>query len=394
MSAAQGVSLIVLNLNGQEHLERLFGSLSALDYPREKLEILFLDNGSTDESVSIVRERYSEARVIEFGENLGFAAAMNRGAAEASNEILVFLNNDLRVEPDFLGHLVRPIEEGRADASAAKMLSWDEREVQFSRGGTNFHGIAFQHGLGEPDGPDHSVGGETLFGCGAALAIPAKLFLEVGGFDDGFFAYYEDVDLGWRLWVLGYTVVTVPEARVYHHHSATSLKIDLHKIRVLHLRNPMMMIFKNYEQANLEKVLPAALLLSARRTWYLSGVDQHDFRIGREVETAERRGLLKRTRARREYEEAMSVPKLVVSDLVAVNDIVTGCPDLVEKRAWIQERRKRADRDILPLFLDPFRHAEANPEYMAAQAELCRFFGIDEIFRAAGCEVESAKTVR
>ena len=56
--------------------------------------------------------------------------------------------------------------------------------------------------------------------------------------------------------------------------------------------------------------------------------------------------------------------------------------------------RQRADRDILPLFLDPFRHAEANPEYMAAQAELCRFFGIDEIFRAAGCEVESAKTVR
>lgn len=377
------VSILVLNLNGRQHLERCFESVAALDYPRDRVEVLFLDNGSTDDSVAYMRQSHPGVRIVEFGSNLGYAVAMNRGVREAANEMLVFLNNDTTVDPDLVTHLVRPIVEGRATSTGAKILSWDGKKVGYAGGGTNFHGIAFQRGLDEVDGPQYSREEPTLFGCGAAMAIPRQVFLDVGGFDEDFFAYYEDVDLGWRLWVLGHEILYVPEAVVRHHHSATSLRIALHKIRVLHMRNPLLMIYKNYEMSALRSVLPAALLLSARRSWFLAGVDPADFRIGDDVGEPRKRGLLKRSRSREEYEAEMSIHKLAVSDLVAVNDIVGLSPGLLEKRRWIQEKRQRSDREIAPLFLEPFRSAEANPEYIRYQGEICAFFGIDELFSGA-----------
>jgi hypothetical protein len=236
--------------------------------------------------------------------------------------------------------------------------------------------------MGEPDGERFSRGGATLFGCGAAMAIPRTLFRDCGGFDPDFFAYYEDVDLGWRLRILGHRIVVVPDARVYHHHSATSFHIDLHRLRVLHYRNPLLMILKNYDDENLRRVLPAALLVSSRRTWYLSSVDPGPYRIGSEVRGggADRSWFRRKGRSRAEYEEATEVPKLVVSDLIAVNDVVDKFPGILEKRSWIQNRRKCPDAEILPLFRDPFRCAEENPDYVRFQERVCRLFGVYEMF--------------
>jgi GT2 family glycosyltransferase len=377
-----GVSILVLNFNGREHLERCFGSLEGLEYPADRLEVLFLDNASSDGSVEFVAERYPEVRIVRFERNLGFAAAMNAGVAEARHDVLVFLNNDTRVLPDSLRCLVRPIVEGRAGAAAAKIVSWDGSEVHFAGGGTNFHGIAFQIGMGEPDREEYRRESDTLFACGAAMAIRKRLFVEAGGFDEDFFAYYEDVDLGWRLWVLGERIRYVPDAVVHHHHSATSLNVEIYKLRVLHLRNPLQMIMKNYEEEHLRRILPAALLLGARRTWYLSCVDSSAFRIGTRVGTGPGGWLRKRSRSRSEYEESMEVPKLTVSDLVALNDVVDKVPEIMRKRERIQGRRRRPDSEILPLFRDPFRCAEANPDYARLQDDVCRFLGIRELFES------------
>ena len=246
MSELPDVSILVLNWNGRSHLERCLGSLESVEYPRERLRVRVLDNGSVDDSIEFVRSRFPSVEVEGFGRNLGYAAAMNRGVASSPSEIVVFLNNDTRVEPGFLTPLVRPIQEGRCACTAGKILSWDGGEVHFGGGGTNFHGIAFQDGMGSRDDGRFDTAKETLFGCGASMAIRRETFLDAGGFDEGFFAYYEDVDLGWRLWVLGERVLFVPESRVYHHHSATSVHVDLHKVRVLHIRNPIRMIVKNY----------------------------------------------------------------------------------------------------------------------------------------------------
>jgi len=376
------VSVLVLNFNGKAHLERCFDSIEGLEYPRDRLEVLFLDNGSSDGSIEFMRARYPGVTILAFGRNLGYAAAMNAGAREAKHDLLVFLNNDTRTRADFLDRLVRPVVEGRAAAAAAKIVSWDGGEVHFAGGGTNFHGIAFQVGMGEPDREAFRREGDTLFACGAAMAIRRDRFLDSGGFDEDFFAYYEDVDLGWRLWVLGERVAYVPDAVAFHHHSATSLHVEIYKLRVLHLRNPLLTILKNYDEANLRKVLPAALLLSARRTWYLSGVDASPYRIGTRLEV-EGGWFRKRERSRTEYDESTTVPKLTVSDLIACNDLVDKLPAILEKREQIQGGRRRPDREILGLFRDPFRCAEPHPEYAGLQDLLCGFFGIRELFESA-----------
>lgn len=387
--SAPRVSVIVLNLNGREHLAPCFESLLDGDGAGSH-EILLVDNGSSDGSVEFVRERFPSVRIVELPHNHGYAAAMNLGCRAAGGEVLAFINNDTRVDADAVSRLAAPIEGGATVATAAKILSFDGRELHFAGGGTNFHGIAFQHAMGERDADEYSIGGPTLFGCGAAMAIRRDVFFEVGAFDEEFFAYYEDVDLGWRLWVLGYDVQFVPEARVYHHHSATSLKIPIHRVRVLHIRNPLQMIFKNYGDEALGRIMSPALLLTIRRTWYLAGVTDDDFRIGDVVAegASKRSGFLRRERSRGEYEESMTIRKLGVSDLVGLNDIVAGAAGLRERRERIQSRRRRADDEILPMFLDPFRCAEGAPEYAEFQNELCASFRIRELFDAPHRDTE------
>ncbi len=100
------VSVVVLNYNGLRHLETCFDALLALDYPPERLELMFVDNGSSDESLSFMRERYPTVRLVETGANLFFAGGNNYGAERATGEYVAFLNNDTRVEPDWLSEMV------------------------------------------------------------------------------------------------------------------------------------------------------------------------------------------------------------------------------------------------------------------------------------------------
>ena len=97
------------------------------------------------------------------------------------------------------------------------------------------------------------------------FAISSAVFHESGGFDEEFFAYYEDVDLGWRLWVLGHEVHYVPSAVCYHHHSSTSRRLPYETVRLLQTRNPLLACVKNYERHNFERVLPVALGVFLRR---------------------------------------------------------------------------------------------------------------------------------
>ena len=111
------------------------------------------------------------------------------------------------------------------------------------------------------------------------MLINREIFLKVGGFDEDYFAYYEDVDLGWRLWILGYKVLYIPTSIAYHHHSLTSKRIEIEKLRVFHIRNPLYTIIKNYNQNVLGKFLSAALLLSIKRTLLLARIKDSSFRI-------------------------------------------------------------------------------------------------------------------
>src|SRR6266536_2134740 len=139
------------------------------------------------------------------------------------------------VDPQLLRGLVSALAVSPgAVCAAAKILNWEGTAYDFAGAGLHFAGYGYQEGFGElvSEGRFSDVR-PLLFACGGAMMIDRETFLDVGGFDEDYFIYYEDSDLGWRLWILGHSVVFAPEALVHHrHHGAMSAFSD-HRKRVL-----------------------------------------------------------------------------------------------------------------------------------------------------------------
>lgn len=379
------VTVVVLNFNGLEHLGPCFESLKALTYPDDRVALHLVDNGSGDSSVEFMTGRFPEVKVTGHGSNIGFSAAMNRATEAADTPLVAFLNNDTRVDPQWLTELVKPLVQKEAVSAGSYIVDWKGQDDLFQGGGCNFHGIGFQAGLHDTGkagaaGPDPTRPVDVLFACGAAMVVDREIFQDAGGFDEDFFAFYEDVDLGWRLWILGHKVVWVPTSVVYHHHSATASRIPIHQLRVLHARNPLLTILKNYEKASLDRILPAALMLSLKRMAFLANLDTEDFRIGASKGDG-RRGWHWWRKSRRSGED-LTVAKVALSDLVALDDLNRHFDRFLAKRNVIQDRRRRSDQEILPLFRQPFWLAEQNDSYRRLQDSLVEFFGIDDLFNS------------
>jgi GT2 family glycosyltransferase len=386
------VAIVVLNYEGLRHLDGCFESLRALDYPAERLEVLLVDNGSTDGSQAHVRAKHPWVRLIENQENRGFSAACNQGASASAAEVVVFLNNDMRVEPAWLGELVAPLVRGECQMTTAKMLSWDGRLINSAGGGVNFHGIGIQHGYMREPGPQYDVPRKTLFACGGAMASLRTVFVDLGGFDEEFFAYYEDVDLGWRAWVAGHEVHYAPKAVCYHHHSSTSKTFPLETVRLLQVRNPVLACVKNYDDENLARILPVLFGLFLRRMLLVSGIhDDAPYRIQRVARGSTRAasssaGLLERLTERLRGARAKASParadvtRVMAADLIGANDLLGHWDHWMRRRAEVQSRRRRADREIFRLFLKPMWCIEEDPAYRQLHAGLADFAGLTQLF--------------
>jgi GT2 family glycosyltransferase len=389
-AALPRAAIVILNYNGRQHLSGCFASLAALAYPREKLQVILVDNGSDDGSLEEMRAQHRWVKLVANERNLGFTGGCNQGAREAKDaEVLVFLNNDMRVEPRWLAELVAPIVRGECEATTAKMFSWDGKRINSAGGGMNFHGIGIQHGYLEEPGPQHDIPRLSLFPCGGAMAIQKRVFESVGGFDPEFFAYYEDVDLGWRLWVQGHRIHYVPGAVCYHHHSSTSRTFPPETIRVLQVRNPLYSCFKNYDEENLRRVLPAMLALAVRRMLLISGIpSDRPFRI--EHVDLDRPGPLGKLvqKAKSSFDPDMTIRRTAGADLIAINDFLGNWNHWVERRRDVQSRRKRSDEEIFRLFLKPMWCVEEEEAYRALHSGIARFMGLDELF--AGLSVPGA----
>lgn len=422
------VSVVVLNYDGKSYLEDCFRSLEqTLNYPRDRLQLIMVDNGSTDGSVEYMRDRFPHVKIIRNSRNLGFAKANNIGAEQAKGKYVAFINNDARAHPDWLIELVKSIsKEEDVVCVGGKILSWDGSKIDFIGGALNFYSMGFQPSHGQPNGPEYSESKEILFACGGSMLVERELFLDCGGFDEGYFAYFEDVDLGWRLWVLGYRVLFVPTAISYHRGLGTSSKFATEKRSTLYERNALYSIIKNYEEENLLRILPVALLLTVRRAVIFSHVSKNSYRMDMIEDPSmiwpaspEPRGLAKMKllghelhTALREYGAWMVSKELVrralrwfyvrwvrwfrgdldvigrhgVSHLVAMDDVIENLPSVMAKRGWIQTRRKRADSEIFPLFVTPFHPHPPYPDYERVQQRLAEYMGVYEIFEKGGYE--------
>jgi GT2 family glycosyltransferase len=332
------VSVIVPTWNGRALLAECLPAIDALAYPRERLEVIVFDNGSADGTVGWLRAAWPAVRVVESAVNVGFAAACDRAAEVARGSVLAFLNNDLRVEPQWLRRMTEALAASGATAAGSRILDWDGKRYDFDGGTMNFygHGAVPRHGR-----PVRATGYEpsrpTLFACGAAMVADRAAFLASGGFDPDYFAYFEDVDLGWRLWLEGGRVLFVPGAVAYHRHHGSGL--DEARRTALLERNALASVFKNYDGANLGRVLPAALLLLTARARLAGGA----------------RGAL-------------------YSDTLA--RFLDGLPALRRKRDAVQARRRRPDHEIVPLFGEPMRPSFFGRAYWREQVRVAQAFGI------------------
>ncbi|MFO7538651.1 MAG: glycosyltransferase family 2 protein, partial [Chloroflexota bacterium] len=236
-SARPDLSVIIVNYNTRQLLADCLDSLLAAEVPAAGLEIIVVDNDSSDGSVAMVRAEYPTVIVVANGENQGFAAANNRGTAVAQAPYLLFLNSDTRIEP---GALVEPLAYLRANpqvgAITVRLLyPSGERDPDNHRGfPTPWNALCHFSGLSRllPDSPRFNgyFQGFANFEethtvpviAGSFMMMPRSLFDQLGGWDETYFFYGEDIDFCYRIDQAGYQIVYYPHVTVLHYKGASS----------------------------------------------------------------------------------------------------------------------------------------------------------------------------
>jgi GT2 family glycosyltransferase len=235
------VSIVIPTWNGFHLLEDALASLRRQTL--QGAEIVVVDNGSTDGTIELVGLRYPEAKLIEMGANRGFAAAVNAGIRESTGDVVVLMNNDTVAEPEWLEALVKSIEESADIGSCASRMLIAGSPGRIDSAGDRLGLFASAIGHGEFDGPMFSKQREVLTASAGAAAYRRSALNQVGLFDERFFAYFEDVDLGLRLRLAGFRCVYVPDARIHHVGSATARKAPELKFFLL-MRNSLFIFFQ------------------------------------------------------------------------------------------------------------------------------------------------------
>ncbi len=321
-----------------------------------------VDNASGDGSAEVLTARFPDARVLALDLNTGFAGGCNYGAAQATGQYVAFLNNDARPDPAWLTEAVGALHRDTSVACvASKVLDWEGETVDFVDAALAFYGHGFKLHVGAPDGSIPDKAADVLFASGAAMVMPTDVFERVGGFDPRYFMFFEDVDLGWRLWLLGYRVRYVPESLVYHRHHRSMDGYGAWREHYLLERNALFTIFKNYDDENLGRVLPAALMLAVRRGVVLGEADAH-------VLDLERGGGA-------EQETELAVAKQVLAPAYAIDGLVEHLDGLAETRRALQLARRRSDQEIVRLFRLPFHPNIGDPRFVS---------GFDAVVEALG----------
>jgi len=216
-------SIIIPNYNGLRFLAPCLDALAVQTYPRELTEVILVDDASTDDSAPFVQANYPDVTIVRQARNSGLAAGCNAGARVAIGELLVMLNNDTEAEPGWLAALVEMAAKyPEAGTIASKMLLFDRRDTLHNAGDVmGIDGIPRNRGVWEVDLGQYDADLTIFGGCGGGVAYRREAWEQTGGFDERLFMYLEDVDLAWRLRLLGWEAVFAPAARLYHHLSAT-----------------------------------------------------------------------------------------------------------------------------------------------------------------------------
>ncbi|MBT5873475.1 MAG: glycosyltransferase family 2 protein [Candidatus Latescibacteria bacterium] len=215
------VSVVIPNWNGIRFLERCLEAIYSQTYPH--VEVIFVDNGSDDESVPFVKSRFPEIRILGLPRNLGFAPAINRGIADANGAFILTLNNDTEMAAGCVAALVEALSRNTQVGSCApKIVGFESPQVIVNVGIESPEFKPADRGFGELDSGQYDEPAE-IFGVNAGAGLYRKKMLDdVGLFDEDFESYYEDVDLAWRARLAGWGCLYVPQAICRHEFGGTS----------------------------------------------------------------------------------------------------------------------------------------------------------------------------
>jgi GT2 family glycosyltransferase len=249
MSNRPAVSVVIVTHNSSAHIDKVLARL--VGDPEGPAEVVVVDNASTDGTLEMVR--HHAVVLVPVDSNLGFPAGCNLGAARTQHDTLVFLNPDTEPGPGWLPPLQAALDQpGVGAAQPVLDLVRHPNHYFTSHSELTYLGFAWSTDAGLPIPPDPGSY-DVAFPSGAALAIRRSTFEALGGFRDGYFLYLEDVDLGWRLRLMGMRSVQVPQSRVSHDY-----EFERHARKMYYLeRNRLRMVLANFEHRTLWLLAPA-----------------------------------------------------------------------------------------------------------------------------------------
>jgi GT2 family glycosyltransferase/glycosyltransferase involved in cell wall biosynthesis len=365
------VSVIVVNYRSAEHTVTCLRALrDELDWPAEALELICVDNASGDGSGEHIAATVPQARLIYSATNTGFGGGCNLGVSKATGEIVGFLNSDARPHRGWVRAAVETLGNDPAIAAvASKVLDWDGERIDFVDGALTWYGMGYKPHIGTVDDGAHELGRDVLFGTGAALFVRRAVFAQLGGFDERFFMFCEDVDLGWRLNLRGYRVRYQPRSIAYHHHHASLRGADPARETYLLERNALAALYKNVSDETLATVLPAALALTVRRATARGGCDPTELELTRRGPGADTAG-------------PMAVPAVTMAGVYAIDRFVEMLPSLGESRRVEQATRVRTDADLLPLMRNALERISPEISYLLAHDTIVEALGVERVYGA------------
>lgn len=283
------VAVVIIHWNKRSLLEQFLPSVLESTYPN--LEIYLADNASTDDSVAWVKQYHSKVKVIQLPENKGYAGGYNAALKQVKADYYILLNNDVEVPPHWIEPVISCMEQHpRWAAAQPKVLQYRDKtlfEYAGAAGGCmDPLGYVFCRGRLfeslEKDEGQYNDAREVFWASGACLFIRSKAFHESGGFDEDFFAHMEEIDLCWRLQLMGYHIGYCADASVYHLGGSTLQKAHPQKT-YLNFRNSLQMILKNAPLSVLWWLIPVRSTLDLLSSFFFiaNGQRPHSWAIHR-----------------------------------------------------------------------------------------------------------------
>ena len=259
------VTILVANYNSlkfRDLLDEFFESVLNLNYPKDRYEVIVVDNGSRDGSLKYIRENYPRVRVIELDKNYGFAKANNIGASLSTGEFLALMNNDTVLDRNWLIEMVKYAVEEPNAIYCSKTLRYDKRDTIVFNGGKLLKwGWTNPLQCYQKDNENENAPILSFYADGCGTLISKETFSELGGFDEDYVSYCEDYSLSWKALLHGYKIYCIPTSKFYHKISET---FGLRRPLVIYLfwRNSLRNIIKYPELSTLLAILPLYIFYS------------------------------------------------------------------------------------------------------------------------------------